>query len=97
MPKMFEKFFNNGGKHLAPRLPINGGSESVDERKEGKPKFQSSSNYFQMPVHYPRYKKADYEKMVEWQIDCLLASYGLPVTGTLEQKRKYAIGVFIWE
>ncbi|RVX09977.1 hypothetical protein CK203_012981 [Vitis vinifera] len=51
---------------------------------------------FQMPLHYPRYTQADYETMPEWKIDCLLAEYGLPVTGGVEQKRKFAMGAFLW-
>ncbi|KAF9602505.1 hypothetical protein IFM89_029804 [Coptis chinensis] len=53
--------------------------------------------YFMMPLHYPRHTKADYECMPEWKLDCLLAAYGLPVTGdSVEQKRKFAMGAFLW-
>ncbi|KAJ4752442.1 cytoplasmic tRNA 2-thiolation protein [Rhynchospora pubera] len=52
--------------------------------------------WFQMPVHYPRYSKKDYEEMPEWQLDRLLAQYGLPVTGDLNSKRSFAIGAFLW-
>nr|XP_011460058.1 PREDICTED: uncharacterized protein LOC101291127 [Fragaria vesca subsp. vesca] len=53
---------------------------------------------FQMPLHYPRYTKADYEKMEEWRLDLLLKQYGLVAVsnGTLEEKRAYAIGAFLW-
>ncbi|KAK1430628.1 hypothetical protein QVD17_13505 [Tagetes erecta] len=52
---------------------------------------------FQMPLHYPRYKKDDYEKMPEWKIDCLLKEYGLPAdVGDVNQKRKFAMGAFLW-
>ncbi|KAH7864776.1 hypothetical protein Vadar_033683 [Vaccinium darrowii] len=51
---------------------------------------------FQMPLHYPRFKKTDYETMPEWQLDSLLTEYGLPVTGDLKQKRKFAMGAFLW-
>lgn len=54
------------------------------------------SNFFQMPLNYPRYTKADYEVMPEWKLDCLLAEYGLPVTGDLGQKRSFAMGAFLW-
>uniref|UniRef100_A0A6N2KLR6 DUF7722 domain-containing protein n=1 Tax=Salix viminalis TaxID=40686 RepID=A0A6N2KLR6_SALVM len=57
---------------------------------------KEQSGSFQMPVHYPRYTRANYETMPEWKIDCLLREYGLPVTGDLEQKRKYAMGAFLW-
>ncbi|MQL92464.1 hypothetical protein Taro_025086 [Colocasia esculenta] len=51
---------------------------------------------FRMPLHYPRYTKADYEAMPEWQLDRLLEQYGLPVMGGVDDKRKFAIGAFIW-
>ncbi|KAK6935488.1 hypothetical protein RJ641_035643 [Dillenia turbinata] len=51
---------------------------------------------FQMPLHYPRYKKGDYETMPEWKLDCLLKEYGLPVTGDLNFKRNFAMGAFLW-
>lgn len=51
---------------------------------------------FQMPLHYPRYKKSDYETMPEWRVDCLLKEYGLPVVGDVAQKRKFAMGAFLW-
>jgi len=51
---------------------------------------------FRMPLHYPRYKKADYEAMPEWRVDCLLREYGLPVAGDLRAKREFAMGAFLW-
>ncbi|KAJ7297384.1 hypothetical protein O6H91_03G031700 [Diphasiastrum complanatum] len=51
---------------------------------------------FQMPVHYPRYTKQDYEAMPEWMLDRLLEEYGLPVMGNIEDKRDYCIGSFLW-
>jgi hypothetical protein len=51
---------------------------------------------FQMPLHYPRHTRAEYENMPEWKLDCLLREYGLPITGDVEQKRKYAMGAFLW-
>ncbi|MBA0563931.1 hypothetical protein Golob_008891 [Gossypium lobatum] len=61
---------------------------------------QAKSNdkccYFQMPLHYPRYKKSDYENMPEWQLDGLLNQYGLPIIGDANQKRKFAMGAFLW-
>lgn len=51
---------------------------------------------FQMPLHYPRYSKADYEKMEEWKLDLLLKQYGLNFKGTLDEKREYAKGAFLW-
>ncbi|RDX60783.1 hypothetical protein CR513_61047, partial [Mucuna pruriens] len=52
--------------------------------------------YFQMPLHYPRYTQADYEAMPEWRVDCLLKEYGLPIIGGVEDKRKFAMGAFLW-
>ncbi|KAM1563792.1 hypothetical protein EV2_039343 [Malus domestica] len=61
---------------------------------------QTSKNHtpcnFQMPLHYPRYQKSDYESMPEWKLDCLLKQYGLPVIGDVNQKRKFAMGAFLW-
>ncbi|XP_021294941.1 uncharacterized protein LOC110424651 [Herrania umbratica] len=51
---------------------------------------------FQMPLHYPRYTKADYQKMEEWKVDVLLREYGLSFKGTLDEKRAYAMGAFLW-
>lgn len=54
------------------------------------------SRGFQMPLHYPRYSKADYEKMDERRLDFLLREYGLNFKGTLEEKRSFAMGAFLW-
>ncbi|KAL4565453.1 hypothetical protein LXL04_029549 [Taraxacum kok-saghyz] len=52
---------------------------------------------FQMPLHYPRYGKHDYEEMPEWKLDCLLKEYGLPVDhGDINEKRKFVMGAFLW-
>ncbi|KAF5733106.1 hypothetical protein HS088_TW17G00642 [Tripterygium wilfordii] len=51
---------------------------------------------FQMPLHYPRYTKEDYQAMSEWKLDCLLKEYGLPVTGNVDNKRNFAMGAFLW-
>ncbi|KAG8365146.1 hypothetical protein BUALT_Bualt18G0074000 [Buddleja alternifolia] len=52
---------------------------------------------FQMPLHYPRYTKSDYEKMEEWKVDMLLREYGLvDFTGSLDEKRTFAMGAFLW-
>lgn len=51
---------------------------------------------FQMPLHYPRYTKNDYEKMEEWKIDALLREYGLDFQGTVDEKRRFAMGAFLW-
>ncbi|XP_020573148.1 uncharacterized protein LOC110019704 [Phalaenopsis equestris] len=52
---------------------------------------------FQMPLHYPRYTKAEYEDMPEWKLDRLFEEYGLPaIARDLDGKRKFAVGAFIW-
>ncbi|KAG6594704.1 hypothetical protein SDJN02_10674, partial [Cucurbita argyrosperma subsp. argyrosperma] len=51
---------------------------------------------FQMPLHYPRYNKADYQKMEDWKVDLLLKEYGLSFHGSLEEKRAFAMGAFTW-
>ncbi|KAJ4841734.1 hypothetical protein Tsubulata_003019, partial [Turnera subulata] len=51
---------------------------------------------FQMPLHYPRFTKKDYEAMPEWKLYNLLVEYGLPTTGDLAEKRKTAMGTFLW-
>ncbi|MCL7044580.1 hypothetical protein MKW94_004841 [Papaver nudicaule] len=53
---------------------------------------------FQMPHHYPRYKKSDYERMEEWKVDMLLREYGLDSFKgtTLDEKREFAMGTFLW-
>ncbi|KAL3818255.1 hypothetical protein ACJIZ3_004160 [Penstemon smallii] len=62
----------------------------------GHHKVNSKPCTFQMPLHYPRYKKIDYEKMPEGQLDRLLNEYGLPVAGDVDQKRRFAMGAFLW-
>ncbi|EEF39496.1 uncharacterized protein LOC8282528 [Ricinus communis] len=54
------------------------------------------SGGFQLPLHYPRYTKTDYQKMEEWRVDMLLREYGLSIKGTLEEKRAFAMGTFLW-
>ncbi|CAJ2672466.1 unnamed protein product [Trifolium pratense] len=55
-----------------------------------------SSYEFQMPLHYPRYTKVDYEKMEEWKVELLLKEYGLSFKGSVEEKRGFAMGAFLW-
>ncbi|OEL14042.1 hypothetical protein BAE44_0024939 [Dichanthelium oligosanthes] len=72
------------------------GVVAIADQKQAAGQKNCSSYAFQMPLHYPRYKKADYEIMPEWRVDCLLREYGLPVTGDLDSKRKFAMGSFLW-
>jgi hypothetical protein len=55
-----------------------------------------SCETFQVPLDYPRYKKQDYERMEVWKLDQLLREYGLVVNGSVEEKRAYAMGTFLW-
>ncbi|KAF8026957.1 hypothetical protein BT93_E0015 [Corymbia citriodora subsp. variegata] len=60
------------------------------------PDADRCQNSFQMPLHYPRFTRADYEAMPEWKLDSLLREYGLPTSGDLRYKREFAIGCFLW-
>uniref|UniRef100_A0A7N0V3H5 DUF7722 domain-containing protein n=1 Tax=Kalanchoe fedtschenkoi TaxID=63787 RepID=A0A7N0V3H5_KALFE len=57
---------------------------------------KGSTSTFQMPLHYPRYTKKDYQNMSEQLLDRLLAEYGLPLQGDLASKREFAMGAFLW-
>ncbi|XP_050228925.1 uncharacterized protein LOC126678096 [Mercurialis annua] len=57
---------------------------------------KNKCSFFQMPLHYPRFKKSDYETMPEWKLDCLLKEYGLPIVGDVNHKRRFAMGAFLW-
>lgn len=72
--------------------------EGVDDDEEEVEKLISGGFEFRMPLHYPKYSKAEYEKMEEWKLDMLLGEYGLLLCfkGTLEEKRAYAKGAFLW-
>ncbi|KAL1195582.1 hypothetical protein V5N11_013583 [Cardamine amara subsp. amara] len=65
-------------------------------KNDGFNKSQNGSSSFKIPLHYPKYTKSDYEKMPEWQLDQLLREYGLPIIGDSYEKRKFAIGAFLW-
>ena len=75
------------------------GIKNVEQVQEAEDCFYGGLNFergFQMPLHYPRYTKADYERMEEGKLDLLLKQYGLRFEGTLEEKRAFAIGTFLW-
>ena len=57
---------------------------------------ENGVSFFQMPLHYPRYTKKDYQDMPEWKLDRLLAEYGLSTKGALDYKRQFAMGAFLW-
>ncbi|KAK4411478.1 hypothetical protein Sango_0220800 [Sesamum angolense] len=75
-----------------------GGMESINNSRGGGGGGEMKRCGFQMPLHYPRYTRAEYEVMAEWKLDCLLAQYGLHphVSGDVEHKRKFAMGAFLW-
>ncbi|GLJ36196.1 hypothetical protein SUGI_0726580 [Cryptomeria japonica] len=68
----------------------------VKYEEENKSGIKSMVHVFQVPLHYPRYTKADYESMPESKLDTLLAEYGLKAGGDVSAKRKYAMGAFLW-
>jgi len=49
-----------------------------------------------MPLHYPRYTREEYERMEEWKVELLLKQYGLSLEGSVEEKRDFAMGAFLW-
>ncbi|XP_021900911.1 uncharacterized protein LOC110816872 [Carica papaya] len=74
-----------------------GNSANGDVLVEGCPsKTTSSSGFSMIPLHYPSYTEEEYEKMAEWEVDRLLALYGLPTDGDLAYKREFAVGAFVW-
>ena len=84
-----------------PNAAAAGGGQQPPERKEGGGRCGVLGGGgcgcgFRMPLHYPRYKKEDYEAMPEWRVDCLLREYGLPADGDLDSKRRFAMGTFLW-
>ncbi|KAL4316494.1 hypothetical protein AHAS_Ahas15G0290700 [Arachis hypogaea] len=50
---------------------------------------------FQVPLHYPRYTKGDYEIMEEWKVDLLIQQYGLSFKGTLHDKRTFYKKIYL--
>lgn len=72
------------------------GSRSCDAETKKATEKLGVNGGFQMPLHYPRYTKSDYEKMEEWKLDMLLLEYGLSFRGNLDEKRKFAMGAFLW-
>jgi hypothetical protein len=86
-------------KKAVRKIYRSGGMESIDRPSPsvgGGADGRERCGHFQMPLHYPRYNKRDYETMPEWKLDCLLKEYGLPITGDVEAKRKFAMGAFLW-
>ncbi|KAL9146819.1 hypothetical protein ABFS82_13G135800 [Erythranthe guttata] len=86
---VYDILIGGGGRRHRTR---EGGEECV---KSVNQKTQIES-CFKMPIHYPRYKKSDYENMDEWKLDNLLHQYGLFFSGNLEKKRAFAITTFLW-
>ncbi|KAJ9153921.1 hypothetical protein P3X46_027309 [Hevea brasiliensis] len=87
---------NNQGQ-----LQVQGCVRSLRDVKEGgvtgiAMRKEVYASGFQVPLHYPRYTMADYEKMEEWKLDMLLSEYGLSFKGSLEEKRTFAMGAFLW-
>ncbi|RCV23578.1 hypothetical protein SEVIR_5G016400v4 [Setaria viridis] len=87
----------DGGREAAARSSSYGGKrDDGGQQQHRQAGVGCGGHYFQMPLHYPRYTREEYEAMPEWQLDRLLSEYGLPATGTLHHKRTFAIGAFLW-
>ncbi|KAK2978525.1 hypothetical protein RJ640_010171 [Escallonia rubra] len=83
--------------HPQKEEPVQGVGKSLKVSKDGsETPAQGPAAGFQVPLHYPRYKKEDYKKMEEWKVDNLLGQYGLSFKGSLDEKRAYAMGTFLW-
>ncbi|PIA25630.1 hypothetical protein AQUCO_11000037v1 [Aquilegia coerulea] len=100
-PTAKDDLFNTNGDQLVYKkstmnLKCTDVSESFIKEEETCGKGKCCPTMFQMPLHYPRYKKADYEKMEEWKVDMLLKEYGICCVGTLDEKRSFAMGTFLW-
>ncbi|KAF3451867.1 hypothetical protein FNV43_RR07963 [Rhamnella rubrinervis] len=94
---------SGGGDHqvksfnASPNNNIKGTSTSTVSYKEEKNNTRAIQSDFQMPLHYPRYTKADYENMEEWKLDLLLNQYGIHnIDGSLDYKRAFSMGTFLW-
>ncbi|XP_027338233.1 uncharacterized protein LOC113852192 [Abrus precatorius] len=74
----------------------NGEAKSLKGSSSNEVANEYPSSGFQMPLHYPRYTKPDYESMEEWKVNLLLMQYGLSFKGTLDEKRAFAMGTFLW-
>jgi hypothetical protein len=54
---------------------------------------------FEMPLHYPRYSKEEYERMPEWQLDRLLSEYGTDCPSPARSTRSApspCMAAFLW-
>ncbi|KAK4339362.1 hypothetical protein RND71_040824 [Anisodus tanguticus] len=89
-----KKMSGGGMESMARPTPpdVRGGGGGMNSQHGG----ERCGYGFHMPLHYPRYTRAEYEIMPEWKLDCLLTQYGLPINGDVNQKRKFAMGAFLW-
>ncbi|KAJ4820473.1 Melanin-concentrating hormone receptor 1 [Rhynchospora pubera] len=102
------RWFSTVGSQIArqvsngcPKDPSAKGSMDLTRMRHVEEAMKNSSlnrkiEVFRMPLDYPRYKKEDYERMEEWRVDQLLREYGLNSAGSLEEKRAFAMGAFLW-
>ncbi|PHU12944.1 hypothetical protein BC332_19874 [Capsicum chinense] len=82
---------------IAYTITLGNSSSSSSSEFTTKNQMKNEGEFrFRMPLHYPRYKKDDYENMEEWKIDELLREYGLSFHGSVDDKRRFAIGAFLW-
>ncbi|KAL0710191.1 hypothetical protein Bca4012_017169 [Brassica carinata] len=79
-----------------------GYSNQINQTRNGplnKIKMMKKEEYpsgFQVPLHYPKYSKSDYEAMDDLSLDLLLKQYGISFEGSLEDKRIFAMESFLW-
>ncbi|KAK4341912.1 hypothetical protein RND71_037728 [Anisodus tanguticus] len=82
--------------NIANTIAVGNSSTEFTKNQTSQSISFSNEKWFQMPLHYPGYTKDDYEKMEEWRLDALLSEYGLNFQGTVDEKRRFAMGAFLW-
>ncbi|WOL01694.1 hypothetical protein Cni_G10411 [Canna indica] len=85
-----------GGSPAASVAPKKVALEAAKASAKWRGQWHNGPEFFRMPLHYPRYTRVQYEAMEEAQLDFLLKEYGLPCNGDVAEKRKDAIGHFLW-
>ncbi|KAI4306205.1 hypothetical protein L6164_029500 [Bauhinia variegata] len=101
--ELSEKVVGNGIHKLETMIHrFSSGSQKEEDGDENSKRFEIElcskeyPNGFEMPLHYPKLKKEDFQKMEEWKLDMILREYGVRLKGDLDQKRAFAIGAFLW-
>ncbi|GKV13658.1 hypothetical protein SLEP1_g24645 [Rubroshorea leprosula] len=81
--------------HLNPIASFNGHGD-ISKSSKVSDSMDAYPSGFQMPLHYLRCTKGDYERIEGWKVDLLLRQYVLNFKGTLDEKRAFAMGAFLW-